>query len=667
MSSQPPDAVRFEPVELTEGMTRQADADGAAWYTAEKPGAELHYRIEPGTLSEDGYLCADMLLDGEYLVVFRIALTESETGRTFKLSFGGLNQCSFRVRVPLTLLRQDRWMYRREGAWLKPLCYADAVDPAKVDRMSLMVLRKSEQTCRFRIGAFSYSSSEPPALTQPELPRGPLLDELGQSTLHDWPGRTRNEAELAARLREQAESCSQHRWPDGFGRWGGAKDIRFEGTGFFRTHHDGSRWWLVDPSGRAFFSSGLNCVRPATWAVCEQLEPALTWLPDDEGDYRDARGNLRGRQQVNYLIANFIRAFGPDRWKHRWDEITLSQMRLAGFNTVANWSDWRTAQAAGFPYVRPLQFNPRHAGTVFRDFPDVFSREFAEDAHEYSQQLCETAGDPALIGYFLMNEPQWGFASQTPAEGMLLNTPSCATRKALAQTLRDKYGDDERLAAAWGVPATLDEVAEGPWRHPLTEKARHDLKEFSTQMVAKLFETLTGTCRKVDRDHLNLGARYYTTPPDWALAGMGGFDVFSINCYEERPPADKLEYIESATSRPVMLGEWHFGALDGGLPASGIYRVGTQEDRGKAFRNYLESAAAHPCCVGAHYFTIYDQSALGRFDGENYNIGFLDVCNRPYEPLVSAARESHERLYEVAAGRTPACELACDYRERLFM
>jgi len=71
--------------------------------------------------------------------------------------------------------------------------------------------------------------------------------------------------------------------------------------------------------------------------------------------------------------------------------------------------------------------------------------------------------------------------------------------------------------------------------------------------------------------------------------------------------------------------------------------------------------------VGAHYFTLYDQSALGRFDGENYNIGFLDVCNRPYEPLAEAARQSHERLYAVAAGELKPFDDAPEYLPKLFM
>jgi hypothetical protein len=95
--------------------------------------------------------------------------------------------------------------------------------------------------------------------------------------------------------------------------------------------------------------------------------------------------------------------------------------------------------------------------------------------------------------------------------------------------------------------------------------------------------------------------------------------------------------------------------------------VPTQSDRGRAYRAYLESAAAGQWCVGAHWFTLYDQSAIGRFDGENYNIGLLDVCHRPYARLVEAARASHARMYAVAAGQEPPFDDAPEYLERLFM
>jgi hypothetical protein len=118
---------------------------------------------------------------------------------------------------------------------------------------------------------------------------------------------------------------------------------------------------------------------------------------------------------------------------------------------------------------------------------------------------------------------------------------------------------------------------------------------------------------------------------------------------------------------PVMVGEYHFGALDVGLPASGIGRLKDQEGRAKAYRNYVEDAAANPWCVGAHWFTLYDESALGRPDGENYNIGFLDVCNRPYAEMSAAAVASHERLYSVADGSAQPFHEKIQYLPKLYL
>ncbi len=646
-----------------------APLEGATWYVAENVGDGLAYFFPEGALANMNWLTADMLLDGKYLVVFLLTLQEGENGPAFRLVFGALNQCQARIRVPLEAVNQNRWRYPREGAWLKPMCGGDVVDLRKVDRMTLTVLRKSEKPARWCLTPFVATVNEPPKLTKPLLPKGPLLDEFGQSTLHDWVAKTRFESELIERLKSQLETAPHRRFPESYSRWGGWKELRFEAKGYFRTHHDGKRWWLVDPDGYAFWSTGLDCVRPDTDANIEGLESALSWLPKPESEFKSAfHVSFEGHRHFNYLIANFIRAFGPERWYDCWATIALSLMREWGFNTVANWSDWRIASREGFPYVRPLHLHVRHVPYIFRDFPDVFHPDFEQDAAEFAEPLRETAEDPAFIGYFLMNEPTWGFAKQLPAEGMLLTTPSCETRRTLSDFLREKYSNSNAaLSGSWGVDVTFAEIAEGEWKKPITQSARADLVEFSTLMVKRLYETLSRACKQVDPNHLNLGARYYTLPPDWAVEGMKCFDVFSINCYMERVPADRLAPLSEKLGMPIMIGEWHFGALDVGLPASGIGRVPNQEERGKAFRVYLETAAAEPWCVGVHWFTLYDQSAIGRFDGENYNIGFLDVCNRPYEEMVNAAKLSHQRIYEVAAGQLPPYDEPVQYLPKLFL
>ncbi len=644
----------------------------SVWYEAETTGEALVYTFPPGALAGARFLSADWLLEGKALAVFFLWLQEGEDGPAFRMSFGLLNKCSARMRVPLEAVNQGRWRYPREGAWLKPLCGGDRVDLQKVDRMRIVIERKGPDPVHFCVTPVAVCAAAPPPLDAPLLPAGPLLDELGQSRLHDWPAKTTSTGELVARLQRQLTNAPAQTFPSTWSRWGGWLERQVEPTGFFRTHHDGERWWLVDPDGYLFWSSGLDCVRFGIDSAYDGIASALSWLPEEGSAYDAAHTGEEGlareeRGAFDYLRANFIRAFG-DEAEVCWATIALSQLRAFGFNTVANWSGWEIARAAGVPYVRPM--DGRSLGAlprIYRDFPDVYHPEYVPAAAGYAEQLVETTGDPAFIGYFLMNEPNWGFAGETPAAGMLYTTEACYARRALAAFLREWYGTDASLSSAWGMPVTFVEVAEGLWQRPLTDAARGDLAEFSDRMVVRYFGELSAACRRVDPHHLNLGIRYYTVPPAWAVRGMRSFDVFSMNCYRPRVLVDEMAEINALLGLPIMVGEWHFGALDVGLPASGIGHVLDQAARGQAFRLYLEDAAAKPWCVGVHYFTLYDQSAIGRFDGENYNIGFVDVCSQPYAPLAEAARQSHERLYRVASGALPPYDNAPDYLPMLFL
>ena len=304
---------------------------------------------------------------------------------------------------------------------------------------------------------------------------------------------------------------------------------------------------------------------------------------------------------------------------------------------------------------------------IYRDFPDVFHASFEADAAQYASQLESTAKDPALIGYFLMNEPTWGFAKELPAAGMLFTSEECAARRELVRFLKERYPDRQALSSAWKTPMTWERLERGKMRAALPEQAMADLEAFTVKIVERYFTVLSSACKKADPNHLNLGMRWAGVPPSWAVAGMKTFDVFSLNCYMEKLPRGTSEEIEKLLHQPVMVGEWHFGALDVGLPASGIGRLENQVERAKAYRVYFEDAAANPNCVGVHWFTLYDQSALGRFDGENYNIGFLDICNRPYPELSQAAIGSHERMYAVGAGAEKAYTADVKYLPKLFL
>jgi hypothetical protein len=648
--------------------TTASPLSAGTWYSTENPGDGFTFKLPPGGLAISQWLSLDLLAEGFYLLVFMLSLQEGEDGPKMDFQFGALAECQARLRMPLTATLQNQWLFEREGALLKPMAWGDRVEISRVDRLTIKVYRKIEGPVRFCMTPLRLTGAEPGRLTAPLLPKGALLDELGQSSLRNWNGKTPSADELTAILKSQL-AANDAKWPDAFSRWGGmsAKSAPDLGpsTGFFRVQRDDKRWWLADPDGRPFWSAGVDCVNHDAGTKIDGIEPALAWLPPRSGQYAAAYGR-RGLANFNPLVANLIRAFGPDDWEKNWGKIALAHWRRIGFNTAGNWSEWRVASAAAIPYVRELQFEPRNLKLVYREFPDVFAPDFPTAAARYAEQLRETALDPALIGYFLMNEPHWGFANQTPADGMLFNTESCACRDELARHLKSHYVDDAALAAAWRMPVTFDQITRGRWSAVLSDPAKTDLQAFSTVMVDRLFSVLTDACRKVDPNHMNLGARYYVVPPEWALAGMKRFDVFSMNCYAQQVPGKDLAHIAAVTGRPTLIGEFHFGALDVGLPASGIGRVKNQSARGQAYRFYVEQAAADPNCVGAHYFILYDESALGRFDGENYNIGFLDVCNRPYEPMAKAARQTHERLYQVAAGDLAPFSDAPEYLTKLF-
>ena len=87
--------------------------------------------------------------------------------------------------------------------WLKPLVSGQRVNLERVDRMTLTLLRRGDEAVRWCLTPFVASSEEPRWISSPVLPKGKLLDEIGQSMLRDWPGKTHGVADVTARLNQQ--------------------------------------------------------------------------------------------------------------------------------------------------------------------------------------------------------------------------------------------------------------------------------------------------------------------------------------------------------------------------------------------------------------------------------------------------------------------------------
>jgi hypothetical protein len=267
-------------------------------------------------------------------------------------------------------------------------------------------------------------------------------------------------------------------------------------------------------------------------------------------------------------------------------------------------------------------------------------------------------GDGMLIGFFVGNEPHWTFGGHHhPFNEVFVSAEYHHTRDAAFRWVRETYGDDlARVNTAWGTHfADWDnltrEDAEGiPDVRLGTDTLKKDTDTFLGQVLGEFYDICCREIRAIDPDHLLLGGRFYTPlMAEPYVRACRAFDVYSFNYYNWNAPADAIRRVTELSGRPVLIGEFHYGVEGRGLTAS-LVAATSQDDRGLAYRHFLENVAALPSVVGAHWFQWADQPVTGRFDGECYNIGLVDITDVPYEGFLTHVRTTHTRLYEICRG-----------------
>jgi hypothetical protein len=459
------------------------------------------------------------------------------------------------------------------------------------------------------------------------LDKKPLIDRHGQWIPENWPDKAHSDADL--RRLWDADRLNPVEYP--FCPLGGDKSRTLKATGFFRVQQQDGRWMFVDPHGHPFFSTGMDLVgyKQGSFGTTvtgreflfEQLPPAgPAWL--------------RPGRDVSFYTANIMRRFG-DGWEKKWQDHIVARLKNWGFNTVANWSDYDVATTAGMPYVLPL------SGWVTKkmfpfpwDFPDVFSREFEDNVDQAAKrQVAALSRDANLIGWFIGNEPHWArsFGSLVPWPDMLLADPEpSATQTKLQEMLRADPANAQRIK-----------------------------DEFLYTCARRYFEVIDAAIRRHDPNHLVLGIRFAENPNNRWVEMSRIFDVFSVNIYskEFRPDPEHVRRYSEVSGKPVLIGE--FTACAPGRGMQGLFywsmKVRDQQERGKAYRYYVENSAASPYIIGAHWFQMVDDLPTGRpSDEERLNYGFINVIDLPYRDLTEAAKQAHRRMYDLKNGTARA-------------
>jgi len=488
----------------------------------------------------------------------------------------------------------------------------------------------------------------------------PFIDEFGQYLHKDWPGKTHSVAELTAAAKAEDEDLKAHVRPKNWNKYGGWIDgPKLKATGYFHVQKHKGKWWLVDPTGKLFWSHGIDCVRAVNTTPITNRERYFK-LPDQDSPFARFYGEA-GRAPLGYYKdhspyrtydftrANLRRKYGED-FEQVFGDVTHRRFESWAVNTIANWSDDQIYLLKRTPYTATISFEAKRlegSEGYWGKFYDVFDPSFEASLRQrVEQERGRTAGDPWCIGYFVHNELAWGDDTSL-ALAALISPASQAAKIVFVDDLKVKYETVEELNKTWGTTYESWEALLQGQKAPDKAKARPDLEEFYTKIAETYFSTIRKELKRAAPEQLYLGCRFAWVNDRAARAATKFCDVVSYNRYSYGVEDTKLP---DGIDMPVIIGEFHFGALDRGLFHTGLRKTENQKDRAEKYTAYVRGALRNPYIIGTHWFQYTDQPTTGRGDGENYQIGFVDICDKPYPEIVQAARDVGNAMYEYRFG-----------------
>ena len=487
----------------------------------------------------------------------------------------------------------------------------------------------------------------------------PFIDQYGQYKYKEWPNKVHSDSDLEKARKIEEADLAKYTGPTDRNKYGGWKNgPRQEATGRFYFKKIDGKWWFVDPEGCLWWSHGVVRVTPSSGVTpLDNRRHYFENLPKKGNEFEQfyythdelLKPYYTARNisdTYDFSSANCYRKYGKD-YKKVYAELAHRRLWSWGLNTIANSSDRDICLMSKTPYIERLEARgvPIQGIGGWWPFRDPFDPSFRQSIIDQLKAREKELKDPYLVGLFVDNELRWGDESYL-AKMMAQNPSTLVGKQELIKYYKNKYNEDiKALNAVWGTSfASWEALSKN--QKPLPKKAMKDLVEFNDLVIEQYFRV----CREVFDEYapglLYLGCRFSGSNRKAIVIGAKYCDAVSHNFY-----LFTLEdYVQpEGIDKPMIVGEFHFGTRDRGLFHHSLLEVPTQEARGKAYEAYVRSALEHPNIVGTHWHQFSDQATTGRFDGENFNVGFTDICDNPYYETINGIRRVGYDMYTIRA------------------
>ncbi len=487
----------------------------------------------------------------------------------------------------------------------------------------------------------------------------PFVDQFGQYKHKDWKNKIHTDKDLKVHDSLETIELAKYPSPEDLSIYGGwTKGPKLKATGFFRTEKYEDKWWMVDPEGYLFWTAGLNCVSSSEGNTgIEHRETYFENIAKNEGAYKKFHGTstwathgfYKGKtpyKTYNFYQSNLYKKYGDD-WLAKFRNRVHDRFRSWGLNTIGFVSDFEAAFQHRTPYVGSIWITgtPKIEGSggFWGKFHDVFDPSFRTSVRSSMNRQQKGAKDPWCIGFFIDNEMSWGRIGSLSI-GALKSPATQPAKIEFINQLKEKYKSIRALNKVWKTKhKSWNKLLEST-TPPDQKNAEEDLVRFYERIATTYFKTIKEELNRIAPGQNYLGCRFAWSNNDITLTAAAKYcDIVSFNKYEVS--VEKVGLPEGV-DKPIMIGEFHFGATDRGLAHPGVKASKNQQERANAYQSYIQGALRNKLIVGAHWFQYLDEPFTGRGDGENYNVGFVDVGDTPYEELISKVRETLYTKYQ---------------------